>query len=427
MPRSSSASLPKGVKIVRRRLAGGGEAVYFYWRASGELIGRTEEQARAWFEAKAAPGARPVPVTLADLIAAYRADDRWARLAPGTKRTYLPYLERLRERFGPYRLDAFDPAFVEKLKQSMRSTPRAANHMIALLRRLFNVAMKMGVPIVANPAEKPELFTQTPRRALWSPQDEGLFLAAVRELEVGGNPKRRTGAPRTRMQPLPPAFRLAHFLALYLLQRPDDVLSLAAGDVREDDSGRLWVKLRQRKTGALLEIPVLAALDAELRPVWRAKAPHEPLVATRTGARFSRHRFSKEWAKWRDAVQDRHGASLLSHLRFSDLRRTGMVRWAELGLSPLLISSVSGHEIDQTQAIIDTYVPRTRQMALAAVLSVERAEAQKAGRAKVKSRPHAVPLYPLPSAPPPSRSAEGSSPAEEPVPVAATPRRKARR
>jgi hypothetical protein len=57
--------------------------------------------------------------------------------------------------------------------------------------------------------------------------------------------------------------------------------------------------------------------------------------------------------------------------RFQDLRRTAVVRLAEAGCTVPEIASISGHDIDYCQRIIDTYLPRTRKLAAAAIEKLE--------------------------------------------------------
>jgi hypothetical protein len=46
-----------------------------------------------------------------------------------------------------------------------------------------------------------------------------------------------------------------------------------------------------------------------------------------------------------------------------DLRRTAMVRIAEAEATVPQIASVSGHSIEATQRILETYLPRNRDLA----------------------------------------------------------------
>lgn len=50
---------------------------------------------------------------------------------------------------------------------------------------------------------------------------------------------------------------------------------------------------------------------------------------------------------------------MLVCVQFRDLRRTCVVYLGELGMDAHLIASVTGHDIDETQRILKTYIPRT--------------------------------------------------------------------
>ena len=55
-------------------------------------------------------------------------------------------------------------------------------------------------------------------------------------------------------------------------------------------------------------------------------------------------------------------------LQARDLRRTAMLRMAEAGGTTSQIASVSGHSIEATQRILETYLPRNRDLAEIAVV-----------------------------------------------------------
>ncbi|MFB3101654.1 MAG: hypothetical protein ACE1ZV_00165, partial [Alphaproteobacteria bacterium] len=62
----------------------------------------------------------------------------------------------------------------------------------------------------------------------------------------------------------------------------------------------------------------------------------------------------------------------LDHLQARDLRRTAVVMLAEAGATIPEISAVTGHSINRTQQIIDTYFVRTKPMAQSAISKWER-------------------------------------------------------
>jgi len=48
-----------------------------------------------------------------------------------------------------------------------------------------------------------------------------------------------------------------------------------------------------------------------------------------------------------------------------------MVRMAEAGATAIEIAAISGHAIDQTQRILETYIPRSAAMGRAAIIKLE--------------------------------------------------------
>ena len=61
-----------------------------------------------------------------------------------------------------------------------------------------------------------------------------------------------------------------------------------------------------------------------------------------------------------------------NHRQRRDLRRTGIVRLAEAGATTPQIAAISGHAIDYCQRIIDTYLPRRTEVAVAGMEVWER-------------------------------------------------------
>ncbi len=61
-------------------------------------------------------------------------------------------------------------------------------------------------------------------------------------------------------------------------------------------------------------------------------------------------------------------------LQARDLRRTAAVRLAEASCTPIEIAAITGHSIERTRQILETYVPRTDPMGRNAVAKWERNE-----------------------------------------------------
>ncbi len=69
-------------------------------------------------------------------------------------------------------------------------------------------------------------------------------------------------------------------------------------------------------------------------------------------------------------------AGIGSELQARDLRRTAAVRLGEAGCTPIEIAAITGHSIERTRKILETYVPRTEPMGRNAVAKWERNETE---------------------------------------------------
>jgi hypothetical protein len=69
-----------------------------------------------------------------------------------------------------------------------------------------------------------------------------------------------------------------------------------------------------------------------------------------------------------------------TELQARDLRRTACVRMAEAGATEKQIAAVTGHSIEETRRILETYIPTTLEMAQAASAKLEAHERASARR-----------------------------------------------
>ncbi|WP_155734276.1 tyrosine-type recombinase/integrase, partial [Novacetimonas hansenii] len=108
-----------------------------------------------------------------------------------------------------------------------------------------------------------------------------------------------------------PTLQLAYMLLLYTVQRPSDVLSMDASLISERN-GRLFIALRQSKTGTLLDVPIHERLASRIRERMRQIEQETPgrtgrrdartgspaprlLVPSPTGRPWARRNFSRAW------------------------------------------------------------------------------------------------------------------------------------
>jgi integrase len=341
------------------RLGRPGGKVLWYWRPSRTLRGqgwgdrrldddpaiaqsearRINAEVERWRLARARgrEGRAPVPGTVHALIAAYRGHDDFLLLAPSTRHRYLQCLDAIGAELGRERLKTITPPVVQAFKRLFRAVPAQANQHLAVLRLLFSFGIREGLVVTPHPARGYRQYRTRPREVVWSHEQEAAFLAVA-----------------------VPGMALAVRLALYTAQREGDVLALpwSAYDGRR-------IRLVQGKTGRRLEIPVAVPLQLALDAAPR----RSPLVCVRPdGQPWRADHFRHVFARTRAA------AGLPATLWFMDLRRTAIVRLAEAGCTIPEIASVSGHGIDYCQRIIDRYLPRTRALAQAAVIKLDRSQ-----------------------------------------------------
>jgi len=319
--------------------------------------------------------APPGEGSFARLVVSFRGDalrslppsPAWTKLSPRTRQDYGRILDRLAERFGDLKVADLDQPrergawlgrqFVKRLQADYADRPREADHFVTTLRRLFNFAIDLGL-LAANPAARPGRLYSARRRQLWSWAEEEAFLAGIdAALPAAGRA----------------TLRLFYLLLAYTGQRPGDVLAMRWDQLAERElelDGRrtlLWcLEVRQQKTAAFLWVPVHERLLPELLAARAAeRAPGRTIIATRRGAPWSLSGIAKPWAQ---VLQ----VSGVAGLQRRDLRRTAVVRLAEAGCTVPQIAAISGHSIERTTQIVETYLPRSAAMAAAGIVRLER-------------------------------------------------------
>ena len=323
-----------GLNVARKKLADGSIREYFYDRSTGENLGTDRAIAQARIDERAAPRAVGPTSTLGHLIAEYQRTDAFKSKAPRTREIYSLYLGQLRDRFGAARVeDVAHPQWVERLKLDLQDTPSKANQTLAVLRIVFKLGMTLGY-CATNPATLVRKVREVPRSEVWTPAQIETFVGAARG-----------------------SLQLAMSLLIYTAQRPSDVLAMTKGQITERQ-GRLYIALRQEKTGTLLDVPV----HADLAPSSASGSPIRPAACSWCHRLPACHgpggNFSRAW----DLTRRRAG---LPALQRRDLRRTAVVQMAVAGLTTPQIASITGHSIDATARILETYLPRRTDVALA--------------------------------------------------------------
>jgi len=365
-----------GLNIVSRKRPDGQTYEDFYHRASGRKLGSSVDMPieRAIAAAAEADGIRPsftIPQTFAQLCESYLGSGQFRALAPRSQTLNRLYVDKLRDRFGTVRLEGMTRPVVVRYRErlTVAEQPWLAYHLLSKLRLVMQHGCDIGAVKGANPAAKPGGVRAAKRSRIWSPAQTDRMLTAA-------------GTPR---------IKLACALLLYTAQRPGDVLAMTTGHVHDrwdERAGRkrLALQLRQEKTGELVEVPCHQALEALLRERLAERIDSLLLVPSPTGLPWLYRNFSRAWDRTRGradyrlarqmlrqgASHDQVRAEMLKGLQRRDMRRTAMVRMAEAGATTVQIAAVSGHTIDQTSRILDTYIPRRTEVARGAIEAWER-------------------------------------------------------
>jgi integrase len=267
-------------------------------------------------------------------------------ISPRTRRDYVKQIKRIERAFGDFSIKALaDPrarsVFLEWRDNLARTSLRQADYAYNTLARILRWALDRGL-IVKNPCSGgSKLYRGTRVDKIWSDEDIIAFLRTA-----------------------PMYLRLAMMLAIYTGQRQGDLLRLpwSAYD------GRV-LKLKQKKTGAYVSIPVAEALRTDLDAARRRC----PIILTNSvGKPWSESGFQSAWGK----ATMRAG---IRGLTFHDLRGTAVVTLARAGCNEVEIYSITGHKPGDVQAILTAhYLPRDAKVAENAIekLNIYRAQNQ---------------------------------------------------
>jgi integrase len=261
-----------------------------------------------------------------------------------TRTDYIQIIEKtLESKFGDFPLKALtDPRtrgiFKEWRDELAVKSIRRADYAWSVLARILSVALDRG-KITVNPCERGgRLYASTRRDKIWTAEHETTFL---------------TGAPAHLHLPL--------LLALWTGQRQGDLLRLPWSGY----DGK-YIRLRQRKTGAYVEIPVGAPLKAALDKA--AKDKRSPIILTNLDGQPWKG-FGSYFAK----VCKRLG---IVGVTFNDLRGSAVTRLAVAGCTEAMIATITGHSLRDVNAIImdKHYLHRDRALAEMAIHKLESAQ-----------------------------------------------------
>lgn len=278
---------------------------------------------------------RPAEGTVAALVAAYLGSPAYLRLADHTRWHY----RRLLDTLAP--VAAFPVADIRRkhiraLRDQLAARPRTADLFVQAARRVFALALDDEVIDVNPAAAIPPIAKESERRA-WTEGECAVLEAACRDGRA------------------PPWVLTAYLLGRYTAQRRGDVLRLtwASYDGRD-------FRIRQRKTGARIEIPVHPRLKAHIDALPRASLY---ILTSPTGRPWDLRNFTRELRE----VLDKLG---LAEVSFHGLRHMAASELANAGASEREIMAVTGHKSAESVAVY-TRAASQRRMASSAIAKLK--------------------------------------------------------
>jgi integrase len=342
----------KGINTIRKRLADGTVATYYYHRETGHRL--AGKPGSPEFIASIADAEQLVADRLAGrlkgtfngLVREFTASSDFEALAESTQREYRRQLTTAERQFGDMPIAALnDPAVRKEFtgwarKVAATSGDREADGRLSVISSMLSWAVENHEAVTVNHLRGFKHRYHSDRSDLiWTHEHVASFMA-VAPLEI----------------------QRALILALHTGQRQGDLLRL----VWTAYDGT-FIRLRQSKAkrrgvaGPLVEIPVTAALKRMLDGMPRIATT---ILTSRTGKPFRKRYFAKLWA-------EAAAAAGITDLHFHDLRGTAVTMLSEAGCTPQQVAAITGHSQKSVEAILGKYLARTRGLAEQAIFQFE--------------------------------------------------------
>jgi len=124
------------------------------------------------------------------------------------------------------------------------------------------------------------------------------------------------------------------------------------------------ITLKQSKGGRLVSVRCTAALRALLDRM-ACEKKGVLILTTPTGRAWTKRYFNEHWNEVAKAAG-------ITGLHFHDLRGTAVTMLAEAGCTVPEIAAVTGHSLKHVNHILEVYLSRTRHLADAAIVKLER-------------------------------------------------------
>jgi integrase len=278
-------------------------------------------------------------MTVSELVSAFLTEHVRAKRKIATFAHYQHALKaHVEPEFGLSKAEKLTRAEIAGLHLRLGNTPAAANHVISVIRCMYNFAQRRGyVPEGSNPATRIEKYPEHGRERFLTVEELGRIGDAMREAEIEGipwgidesNPKAKHAPSAERRRTIFDSFAVAALRLLLLTGcRLREILHLRWDCI---DFEREMIFFNDSKTGrklVVLNAPALLVLSNLPRL--------GPYVIPGMNPELPRHDLKKLWK----AVSQRAG---LLGVRIHDLRHTFASFGAGAGLGLPIIGKLLGH------------------------------------------------------------------------------------
>jgi integrase len=334
----------KGINTVRRYRKDGSFALYRYHRASGRQL--TGEPGSPEFVESYAAAERSLrdraKGTISALIRRFEDSPQFADMrADTTQKEYKRKFKVIERKWGSAPIAAFnDKQFridvLEWRDEIAKRARREADNLASALARLGAWAFDRG-ELDRNVLDKIIRVYHSDRAdKLWLPNHVEAFLKVAS-----------------------PEMEKALMLAMHTGQRQGDLRRLPWTAY---DGTR--ITLKQSKGGRTVSVRCTAALRA-LLDRFATEKKGLLILTTPTGRAWTKRYFNEHW---NEAAK----AAGITGLHFHDLRGTAVTMLAEAGCTVPEIAAVTGHSLKHVTHILEVYLSRTRHLADAAIVKLER-------------------------------------------------------
>ncbi len=300
---------------------------------------------------------RAGPVSVGELISAFKRSEDWRRLAPSTVGSYTYEFRRLEDEFGHEVAATLSISRVDDWLETLRRTaPATARNVLAKGRLLFAWAQRKELVAQGVNPFLGQRRHRNKKNTAWTQGGKRKARFSWAEVQAVV-----TAADAAKV----PSVGTALVFAFACVQRITDVLMLTRKEVA---GGRL--KFRQRKTGFNVDMalpPIVVERLASAPPI--VTSTHHLIVSESTKAPFHEKTASRVFKRLIDGMVAA-GQLTLAGKQLRDGRRSGFVQYVLDGVSVPFVCSMSGHSIEEGMSIIEHYLPKTPEQADRAVQSL---------------------------------------------------------